>query len=59
MAGDDDVIGQLYDACEDSELSVLDALVVRAGLRWECECGSLNEVGHVTYDICGKEREEG
>lgn len=52
----DDAIGRLYDAATDYDISVLDDLLRRAGLRWEHVGCWTNTTRTRTCENCGKRR---
>lgn len=46
----------LYLAANDEEAAFLDALAVKAGLRWKCACGWANTMNDRTCDFCSEPR---
>lgn len=54
---DDETLAALYDAAiSDDELETLDVLVLRSGLRWQCECRTHVPSELAVCDACGRPR---
>lgn len=51
-------IDRLRDACGGGEDDVLDDLMRRSGIVWECECGSFNGESEAKCEECGKDKPE-
>lgn len=56
-----DQIGRMLAEADDHEHATVQALAIRAGLRWRCACGWINPTSDTSVspcDGCGRDRDE-
>jgi hypothetical protein len=49
-----DILRRMFDAADDYNVSVLDEIILAAGILWQCECGGSSLEGAHDCVSCGK-----